>query len=435
MAKLLNSAPAAAALAAASAAVAGIAGSAAALRSPTVIRRLNDWARHRLTDEQNADRHTAILPTPLANKGFYSAPGDLSALANGEIIRVERVTPRLPIPGAAAHQFMVRCTDTAGNAVPVTATLIEPQRPWRGSGPRPVVVRNQPINSLGLKSAPSHQIAHGVYVDVPPMLPLLLARNYAVLLPDHEGPRMAYSAGRMAGHAVLDSVRGMQTLRPELAESPMVMDGYSGGAIATTWAAQEQPTYAPELRFRGAVAGGTPTDYALLYRSMNARLGSGLFAAAVIGQAREYPEMVGLFGDFALYMATLIKDLPQPPLALAGLARLDLGRISTVPDPLESEIAQAVIADNKPGAAAPTMPVLFHHGSRDRFLGDQFVPEQGVLEVIASWRAQGATVDYLPVPGEHLIAAGWAMPAVLRWMGRALGEPRIADPSAHRGVG
>lgn len=423
------------ALAAAGAAVTGIAGSAAALRSPTVIAFLNDWARRRLTDEQRADRHAAILPTPIAGSGFYSAPGDLSALANGEIIRAERVSPRLPIPGVAVHRLMVRSTDTAGNAVPVTATLIEPHRPWRGSGPRPVVVRNQPINSLGLKAAPSHRIARGLYVDVPPYLPLLLARNYAVLLPDHEGPRMAYSAGRMAGHAVLDSVRGMRTLQPELADSPMVMDGYSGGAIATVWAAQEQPSYAPELRFRGAAAGGTPTDYALLFRSMNAGLGSGLFAAAVIGQAREYPQMVELFGDFAFYVATLIKDLPQPPLAAAGLARLDLGRIATVPEPLESEIAQAVIADNKPGAAAPTMPVLFYHGSRGRFLGDQFIPEEGVLEVIDTWRARGADVDYLPVPGEHLIAAGWAMPAVLRWMGRALGEQRVATRATADGLG
>ncbi|EUA72347.1 secretory lipase family protein, partial [Mycobacteroides abscessus] len=116
----------------------------------------------------------------------------------------------------------------------------------------------------------------------------------------------------MAAHAVLDAVRGMHGMRADLVDAPMVMDGYSGGAIATVWAAQEQPTYAPELRFSGAVAGGTPTDYALLYRSMNGALGSGLFAAATIGQAREYPSMVELFGDFAFYMSTLVKDLPQP---------------------------------------------------------------------------------------------------------------------------
>ncbi|MFD6195097.1 lipase family protein [Mycobacteriaceae bacterium NPDC060252] len=410
------------ALAGVGTAVAGIAGSAAALRSHSVVRQLNSWAARRLTDEQRADRHAAILPTPIPGPSFYAGPGDLSDRANGEIVRTHHVLPRIPVPGATIQRFMVRSTDTAGNAVPVTATLIEPNRPWRGAGARPVVVRNQPINSLGLKAAPSYRIERGLYVDVPPLAPLLLARNYAVLIPDHEGPRMAYSAGLMAAHAVLDSVRGMHRVCPDLVESPMVMDGYSGGAIATVWAAQEQPAYAPELRFSGAVAGGTPTDYALLYRSMNGALGSGLFAAATIGQAREYPSMVELFGDFAFYMTTLIKDLPQPPLAAAGIARIDLDVLAAIPSPFESEIAQEVIAANKPGATAPAMPILLYHGSRDRFIGDQFVPEQGVTALIESWRSKGASVDYLPVPGEHLIAAGWAMPSVLRWMRGALGD-------------
>lgn len=69
---------------------------------------------------------------------------------------------------------------------------------------------------------------------------------------------MSYAAGKMAGHAVLDSVRGMLSERPDLAESPIVMHGYSGGAIATAWAAQLQPTYAPELRIAGAAAGERP---------------------------------------------------------------------------------------------------------------------------------------------------------------------------------
>ncbi|MGC7322509.1 lipase, partial [Mycobacteroides abscessus subsp. massiliense] len=123
-----------------------------------------------------------------------------------------------------------------------------------------------------------------------------------------------------------------------------------------------------------------------------------------IGQAREYPSMVELFGDFAFYMSTLVKDLPQPALAAAGVARIDLDVLAAVPAPFDSDIAQDVIAANKPGAAAPNMPILLYHGSRDRFLGDQFIPEQGVTELVGSWRSKGAMVDYLPVPGEHMIA-------------------------------
>lgn len=406
------------ALAGVGAAVAGVAGSAAALRNRSVVRRLNDWANTRLTDEQRADRYAAILPTPITNVDFYADPGDLNGYANGEVVRSEHISPR--IPGVTIERFMVRSTDTQGRAVPVTATLVAPRKPWRGRGARPVMVRNQPINSLGLKAAPSYRIPRGTWMDVPPLAPFMLTENYAMLIPDHEGPRMAYSAGVMAAHAVLDSVRGMQRLREDLTESPMVMDGYSGGAIATAWAAQEQPHYAPELRFAGAVAGGTPTDYALLYGSMNAGLGSGLFAAATIGQAREYPEMVDIFGDFSFYVTTLIKDLPQGPLALAGVARIDLDVLAAFPNAFDSDVAQGVIAANLPGGTAPTMPTLVYHGSKDRFYGDQFIPEEGATALVERWRSKGASVDYLPVAGEHLIAAGVAMPAVLRWIRKAV---------------
>ena len=45
------------------------------------------------------------------------------------------------------------------------------------------------------------------------------------------------------------------------------------------------------------------------------------------------------------------------------------------------------------------------------------------LSVGRRWRAWGATVDYLPVPGEHMIAAGWAMPKVFRWIRSTLARP------------
>ncbi|SLC84605.1 inactive lipase [Mycobacteroides abscessus subsp. massiliense] len=69
-----------------------------------------------------------------------------------------------------------------------------------------MVVRNQAINSLGLKFTPSYRLTHLWYRDNPPMFPFLSAQNYAVLFPDHEGPRMSYAAGKMAGHALLAAI-------------------------------------------------------------------------------------------------------------------------------------------------------------------------------------------------------------------------------------
>lgn len=95
----------------------------------------------------------------------------------------------------------------------------------------------------------------------------------------------------MAGHAVLDSVRaavGTPHLGLDPA-APTIVTGYSGGAIASGWAAQLAPKYAPELNLVGAVFGGVPADFEMLLETMNGRnAASGVFLAATLGVAREY---------------------------------------------------------------------------------------------------------------------------------------------------
>jgi hypothetical protein len=252
--------------------------------------------------------------------------------------------------------------------------------------------------------------------DFPPLVPLWLSRGYAVLITDHEGPRMAYAEGTMAGQAVLDGIRGLTALDRGYAESRKVLYGYSGGAIATVWAAQLQPSYAPDVVLAGAIAGGTPTDFAMLRVTMNGRVGAGLLGAAVIGLAREHPEMVDLFGPAALYVASKVKDLSVVPLALGGLSRMRLERLSIDPDAFDSVVAQRIIEKNKPGAAAPLTPVAFYHGSKSKLWGDQFIPERGVEELVERWRALGADVVHQPVVGDHFVGAVSGLPFVLRWV-------------------
>lgn len=177
-----------------------------------------------------------ILPTPITDDPFFDPPADLGAHPAGTVLR-ERPAQMRALPASVvphtAQQFMVRSTDSAGRPTPVTATLVLPRTPWP-DGPRPVVVYNMAIDSLGARCTPGYRMVHdAVDIDVPPMLPILLARGWAVLVPDHQGPHMAYAAGRIAGHAVLDSVRGLRAVAPELAAAPLAMTGYSGGAIAT----------------------------------------------------------------------------------------------------------------------------------------------------------------------------------------------------------
>ncbi|MGB3770017.1 MAG: lipase family protein [Rhodococcus sp. (in: high G+C Gram-positive bacteria)] len=383
---------------------------------------LDRFAAGRMTPQMQADPYAAIQPTPIRRDPFFTAPQDLDALEPGDIISSRDVTGWLPRPRTTIRQLMVRSTDALGRPVAVTATVMEPKRPWRGRGARPVVVHNVAIDSLGAKSTPSYRIVHGVGQDFPTVVPVWLQRGYAVLIPDHQGPRMAYAEGTMAGHAVLDSIRGLLALDHRYEGSPVVMYGYSGGAIATAWAAQLHPSYAPELTLSGAVCGGSPVDVGLLRQTMNGTIASGLFGAAIIGMAREHPALVEQFSPTGLVLASYIKDLSVVPLALGGLARLRLEQLSSDPGVFESETALRLIEANTPGAQAPTMPVAFYHGAANQRFFDKWIPEQGVLNLIDSWRGAGADVEYHPVFGDHFVGALSGLPFAFSWVADRMRE-------------
>ncbi|RZK96320.1 MAG: triacylglycerol lipase [Rhodococcus sp. (in: high G+C Gram-positive bacteria)] len=370
----------------------------------------------------------SILPSPILDDEFFVWPPNVADFAAGEIIRSREVTLRAfpnPLVPHRAHQIMVRSNDSKDRPVPVTATVLVPAAEWTAPGSRPVIAYNMPIDSLGARCTPSYKMLHDwqtLDLDIPPVLSLFLAKNYAVLVPDHEGPRMAYSAGRMAGHAVLDSIRGVKQLPGfGLSDSPVVATGYSGGAIATGWAAQLQPTYAPDVALAGAAAGGIPADFGLLRRTMNGQIGSGVYLSAVLGLAREYPEMLTLANPLGVLLATSpLRDQCIVALAPTGIASIPAELLAAAPDPFGSATARTVVAENRMGVLTPATPVLLYHGSSRVFLGDEWIPEEGVIALQQEWCRGGGNVTYAPQIGEHLTAAVFALPEVVRWIDERL---------------
>ncbi|WP_072688324.1 lipase family protein [Rhodococcus marinonascens] len=376
----------------------------------------------------------SILPSPIQGDDFFLWPPNVVDYGAGEIIRSREITLRA-FPNTLvehhAYQIMLRSNDSKDRPVPVTATVLVPTAAWTAPGPRPVIAYNMPIDSLGAHCTPSYKMVHDwqtLDLDIPPVLSLFLAKNYAVLVPDHQGPRMAYGAGRMAGHAVLDSIRGMKRLTAlGLSESPVVATGYSGGAIATGWAAQLQPSYAPDVELAGAAAGGTPVDFGLLRRTMDGQLGSGLYLSAVLGLAREYPEMLELANPLGVLLATsTLKDQCSVTLAPAGVASLPAELLAAGPDPFDSPTGRMVVAANKMGALTPTAPVLLYHGSERVFLGDEWIPEEGVIALQQEWCRGGGAITYSPQFGEHLTAAVFSLPEVIHWMDERLAGIAVA---------
>ena len=181
----------------------------------------------------------------------------------------------------------MRSNDAKDRPAAVAATVVLPRTPKKQ-----LLVYQPAIDSLGAKCNPSYTLQAGNEKEAS-LVQLALSRGLTVVVPDHQGPRNGFAAGPMAAHAVLDSIRGTLA-SPEAgldgATTKVAMMGYSGGAIATGWAAQLQPEYAPEIKLVGVASGGTPADLEAAESTMDGTLdGGGLFVDAALGVVREYP--------------------------------------------------------------------------------------------------------------------------------------------------
>ena len=363
----------------------------------------------------------SLLPSPIGDPWMYPGPG-YENLPPGAVLGVRPVVVGPLLTDVVSQQFLVRSTDSKGAPIPVATTVIVPRAPWPGPGPRPVVAYNTAIDSLGLDCVPSRTLVRGTEIELVP-INLLLARNYAVVVTDHQGPRQSYAGGRISGHAVLDALRAAVNaswlgLAPD---APVAVSGYSGGAIASSWAAELAPSYAPELRLVGAAIGGTPADYRMLIGSMNGRnAASGVFLAATLGVAREYPELLGLMNDNGWRLATLAKDWCLTALAPAGLvAPIPVEALSDIPDVVNSPVAQEVLNATRLGSAAPTAPVYLYHGQQEFW-----IPREGAERLTGDWCARGANVVLAESFGEHLIVALSGLTPAFDWLSdRFAGAP------------
>lgn len=123
-----------------------------------------------------------------------------------------------------------------------------------------------------------------------------LGRGCYVNVPDYEGHLASFTAGVIAGHATLDSIRAVLNigLTPE-SDIAIAMWGYSGGSIATEWAGELHAQYAPELQLRGAALGGLVPSIQNTVEKVSGGPLAGLFPLGAVGLSRQYPELLSLY--------------------------------------------------------------------------------------------------------------------------------------------
>ena len=256
------------------------------------------------------------------------------------------------------------------------------------------------------------------------MIAMVLARGWAVALTDYEGLGTpgdhTYMVGRALGPNVLDAMRAARSLDPEElpVEGPAAIIGYSEGGAAAAWAAQLQPSYAPDVPLLAVAAGAAAADVETAGPSLDGTFFSFFIAYGGIGYAAAYPELdldthltpMARKGIAALRESTILQAMLFGPRWVHSSELTD-------PNVLKLPEWRARMRENRLGEVAPAAPILLHHARRD-----QIVSFAQSSELRAEWQRRGADVRLYVTRGgvDHISGAIAGTPVALDWIGRRL---------------
>ncbi|MCZ9635239.1 lipase family protein [Rhodococcus sp. BH5] len=336
---------------------------------------------------------TAVAPLaqaqPLLNDEFYTYNGQLplDSYSPGEVLDSRTVPYHLanvPMP-LQAIQVLYRSTDAMGRPSANLTSILRPANAQPGK-----VLSYQSIyDSLNPDDAPSRAIAgnlpfgqwtpNGRNIDLGGVLTWsetalfapMLTLGYTVVIPDTEGPTADFAAGPEYGMMTLDSLRAAKNTPAAgvTADVQIALMGYSGGAIATNWAAILAPDYAPDINadLIGAAEGGVLVNPSTNLNYVGGSLiWSGVGGMAVIGMARAYdfdltPYLTSQGREIVSHLqdASIPNAAGQyPGLSWQSLAKAEYANPNSIP-----EFLNAVNATNMGTAPIPTIPMFIAQGA------------------------------------------------------------------------
>lgn len=365
---------------------------------------------------------SAAVQSPKTDPFYVPVPG-YESKAPGTTLRTRNVKVTgigIQIPGITATQTQFRTTDSIGRPITAVQTLLVPQTPWITLlfGKRPLIGYQTPIDGLGPDCNPSYMLQVGTEWNLALMVPLLL-KGYAVSAIDYEGPRNAYGAGVVAGQATLDGLRSAQKVAGMGGSgTPIGLWGYSGGAIATGWAAQLQAQYAPELNIKASALGGTPADMIAIGKRMDGSFMSGIFLMGVVGVSREYPDSDSFRPLLNAAGEEVERQLADVCIADGALKYpfRKFEDFTTVKDPLSDPRAIEFAERLKMGKIKPKAPIYLYHS-----VLDEGMPYDMALRLRQDWCTKGAKVEFAGrLIAEHISLAVFELPNVVDYLSKAV---------------
>ncbi|MFR9751365.1 lipase family protein [Nocardia sp. 004] len=371
-------------------------------------------------------------PIPPEDDPFYFPPPAIAHLPAGAVLRFRRV--RIGFFGLvpqrfSAWQLLYRTCDLDGvPEVAVTTVLL----PWdteagdtEPARQRPLVSFHCAIDAVASKCLPSYALRRGARAmgSIPQIeLPLIvnaLAKGWAVSVPDHGGTAGRFGVAREPGYRALDAVRACLAFAPLglTATAPIALWGYSGGGLATAWAAEMAAEYAPELNIVGAVAGSPVGNPAAAFVRLNGTVFAGFAAVFTAGLRRGYPELDRLLRAQldARYLGWLaVAETTATFPLLYRFSRRDIGKHSRagLGALLDHPVLRRVLDDIHPGHQAPAMPMLVVQG-----VYDEVIAVEDIDAHVARYVEAGGHVRYLRDRfSTHLLLQFLALPVMIDWL-------------------
>ncbi|QIW96607.1 hypothetical protein AMS68_002125 [Peltaster fructicola] len=345
---------------------------------------------------------TTTTPLPPSQDPWYQAPADYANYKPGTVFKVRSASGLTATSSSigAAYNILYATTDSRNLSSWAVTTLLLPTG-WNDTCRDKVLSYGIPYDSADVDASPSYALYSGGGAFGNGEILTALGRGWAVSTADYEGPNGSFTAGVQSGHATLDSLRAIFNYEDFEIYEPQTtyaLWGYSGGALASEWAAELQGNYAPELQYAGAALGGlTPNVSSVLY-TINGGIYAGLAPSGILGLSSQWPDLntfvQGQLFQTGEYNATRFNSAKNLTLigTIGAFANQDLALyFQDGLNALDAPISQYVI--NQDGImgnhGVPEMPLFVY-----KAIGDDISVVGDTDKLINEYCAAGATIDY-----------------------------------------
>jgi triacylglycerol lipase len=358
---------------------------------------------------------------------FYEPPAGFHHAAAGTVLRsrdVELGFLGLIPQRVTATQLLYRTIDRHGAPEATVTTVLVPAGHSPGQ-PRHVVSYQCAIDAISSRCFPSYAMrrrsrAVGSLAQFEYLLvAAALAEGWVVSVPDHEGPHGMWGAPLEPGYRVLDGLRATLSFdRVGLAPDGKVgLWGYSGGGLASAWAAEVHADYAPELNIVGAVLGSPVGDLGNTFRRLNGSYMAGLPAMVVSALAKTFPDLDRVIEEHATAEGRAkLRGLERMTTleAIVRWFRTDMDNLVHQPldQVLDLPAVREVFDAIKLGRTAPTPPLLIVQAVHDSVISVEDIDTLADL-----YSRGGAQVTYhRDMFSEHMLLHPMSAPMTLRWL-------------------